>query len=163
MKLKQISKTPHMLWQFFMDNNHSRPSQPHAFPIRFLLGQRWTRFTEYPGFRLPITHLILILPGVLHSDWMIKVRLEEIGHNCFDKNFTCILLQTEPLGRREYARAVLHVVLAGPVDEGVEGPQRHVWEVPGRSRPLHAKFRGQRYLKTVQSSASKVPAYSFQW
>ncbi len=55
----------------------------------------------------------------------------------------------------------LHVVLPGPAGEGVEGPQHHVWDVPGRSRPLHAKFSGQRYLKIVQSSASKVPAYSF--
>jgi hypothetical protein len=56
----------------------------------------------------------------------------------------------------------LHVVLAGPVDEGVEGPQRHVWEVPGRSRSIHAKFNGQRYLKIVQSLASKEPAYFLQ-
>ena len=39
------------------------------------------------------------------------------------------------------------MVLPGPAGDGVEGPQHRVWAVPGRSRPIHADFHGQWYLK----------------
>jgi hypothetical protein len=39
-----------------------------------------------------------------------------------------------PLGRREYARAVVHMDLPGPDEEGVEGPQQEWLGDPGSSR-----------------------------
>ncbi len=112
----------------------------------FCLGKDEHGLPSTPVSAPPITHLILILPGVLHCDWMIKVRLEEIGHNCFDKNFTCIFYKPNLWDGESTREPSLHVVLPGPAGEGVEGPQHRVWEVPGRSRPLHVKFSGQRYL-----------------
>ncbi len=74
-----------MLWQFFMDSNYSSPSQPRAFSIRFDWAKMNTVY-RVPRFPLsPLHILILILPGVLHCDWKITVRLEEISHNCFEK------------------------------------------------------------------------------
>ncbi len=128
-----------------MDNNHSRPRQPSVFPIRFCLGKDERSLASTLVSALPITHLILILPGVLHYDWMVKVRLEEISHNCFEKNFTCIL-QTEPLRRREYGRAVASRSSPRPCWRWCRGAPATRLGGPGRSRPLHAKFSGQRYL-----------------
>ena len=61
---------------------------------------------------------------------MTKVRLEEIGHNCFDKNFTCIFYKPNLWDGESTREPTLHVVLPGPAGEGVEGPQHHVWGVP---------------------------------
>jgi hypothetical protein len=52
------------------------------------------------------------------------------------------------------------VDLPGPDEEGVEGPQQEWLGDPGSSRePLHVKFEGKDIF-TVQTPASKVPAYS---